>query len=1330
LAADGAGHSLVLTRPSYSERNPRAWGASNAIGGSPGRADGWEIKSLSGVIVNEFLANSDPPGLDFIELYNASNQAVDLSGAWLSDDASIRKYRIPNGTMLAPRGFIYFDEARLGFALSSDGDEIFLVNSNGTRVIDPLRFGGQASNVSRGRLPDGAPFWSELETPSPGAGNGAGLRRQITINEIMYHPISRSLDDEYVELHNWGTNTIDLGGWRLSGAIDFTFPSGAAVAPGGYAVAARNLANLLAKYPNLTPANTWGNYSGALKDSGDRLVLEMPSVTLKTNGPAVVTTHIAYIIVNEVSYLDGGRWGRWSDGGGSSLELVDPRSDNRFAGHWADSDEGGQTTAYWTTIEHTGVLDLGMPNWPAANLQILLLGEGECLIDNVEVISGGKNLVANGTFEAGAKGWLFEGNHETTRLETAAGFNSSCSLHLRATGAGDSYANRIRTSLTATIAPGATATLRAQARWLCGQPEVLLRLRGNWLEAYGRLVVPPNLGTPGARNRRALANAGPAISDVTHRPVLPAANQAVVVSARMQDTDGVGSVQLKYRLDPLPAFAAIPMLDNGADGDVLAGDGLFSATIPAQAANRVVAFYIEASDTCSLPAVTRFPNDAPARECLVRFGEMQPFGSFGTYRLWLTQAALQRWTNRRKTSNQPLDCTLVYGAERVIYNAGVYYSGSPWKAAFNILDSPIGNMCDYHLRLPPDDRLLGATRAELAFPGNVDANNAGIDHTAQAEPISFWIARQLGLPYLERRYVHLFLNGVRRGSILHHTQEPNRDLVRQLFPNDAEGELFEGAFWFEADDVDQAGSSYSDSFARMANYTTTGGTKKTARYRWNFQPRAERRSANDFTNWFRLVDVLNGPAANYTEAVEAVVDAEQWMRVFAYEHLVKNWESFGCTHGVNMFFYKGQNRRWTLLPNDVDISFRDYSSDLFGTDDPVLQRMNSHPPFRRAYWRALQDAANGPMVSARVNPLLDARHAALLANGIDAAPPDNDRAYRIKTFIANMRDNILRQLATVAAPFAVHGPSTFTTDRQRITLSGTAPVAMASLSVNGVPWPVTWTSVNNWTIRVALDSGANLLVLEGWNRQGQPVAGAATSLNITYPGPGEPPRDNLLINEWLAANTSASRIADPADGDYEDWFELYNPGTSPVDLAGYYLTDNLTNRFQYRIPSGYTILPGHFLLVWADGEPDQNSELYPDLHVNFKLNKDGEAAGLFAPDGGRVDAVAFGQQTDNVSMGRYPNGGPTIDCLTLPTPRDRNSPARPLLAKISLSGSEVNITFSTIPGLFYRVDYKNTLDAPDWTQLRPAQVATGSVKTEADTVSGRPLRFYRVVRGP
>ena len=52
----------------------------------------------------------------------------------------------------------------------------------------------------------------------------------------------------------------------------------------------------------------------------------------------------------------------------------------------------------------------------------------------------------------------------------------------------------------------------------------------------------------------------------------------------------------------------------------------------------------------------------------------------------------------------------------------------------------------------------------------------------------------------------------------------------------------------------------------------------------------------------------------------------------------------------------------------------------------------------------------------------------------------------------------------------------------------------------------------------------------------------------------------VFINEWMADNTHT--LADPADNDYEDWFELYNPGTNTVALDGYYLTDNLTDRFQ------------------------------------------------------------------------------------------------------------------------------------------------------------------------
>ena len=65
-----------------------------------------------------------------------------------------------------------------------------------------------------------------------------------------------------------------------------------------------------------------------------------------------------------------------------------------------------------------------------------------------------------------------------------------------------------------------------------------------------------------------------------------------------------------------------------------------------------------------------FSNDAPARECLVRWGDPKPTGSLGAYRFWMTQATRDRWAVRDKNSNAPLDITFVYGGARAIYNAG------------------------------------------------------------------------------------------------------------------------------------------------------------------------------------------------------------------------------------------------------------------------------------------------------------------------------------------------------------------------------------------------------------------------------------------------------------------------------------------------------------------------------------------------------------------------------------------------------------------------------------------------------------------------------------
>src|SRR6266850_458663 len=70
---------------------------------------------------------------------------------------------------------------------------------------------------------------------------------------------------------------------------------------------------------------------------------------------------------------------------------------------------------------------------------------------------------------------------------------------------------------------------------------------------------------------------------------------------------------LKYRVDPSTNLNLVSMVNNGA--------GLFSGIIPGQSSGGIVAFQIQASDNFSPGAATLFPNDAPKRECLIRWGD-------------------------------------------------------------------------------------------------------------------------------------------------------------------------------------------------------------------------------------------------------------------------------------------------------------------------------------------------------------------------------------------------------------------------------------------------------------------------------------------------------------------------------------------------------------------------------------------------------------------------------------------------------------------------------------------------------------------------------------
>lgn len=146
------------------------------------------------------------------------------------------------------------------------------------------------------------------------------------------------------------------------------------------------------------------------------------------------------------------------------------------------------------------------------------------------------------------------------------------------------------------------------------------------------------------------------------------------------------------------------------------------------------------------------------------------------------------------------------------------------------------------------------------------------------------------------------------------------------------------------------------------------------------------------------------------------------------------------------------------------------------------------------------------------------------------------------------------------------------------------------------------------------------------------------------------PPQTLFLNEIMADNDSV--VADEM-GDYDDWIEIVNLGSAPIDLGGYHLTDDITVPTKWAIPDT-TLAPGGHIVFWCDTEP-----LEGPTHTNFRLEKTGEWVGLFGrvADGRPpIDSKGFGRQIKDVSFGRHPDGGYNWSFMGTPTPWAPNQP--------------------------------------------------------------------------
>src|ERR1019366_9443401 len=87
----------------------------------------------------------------------------------------------------------------------------------------------------------------------------------------------------------------------------------------------------------------------------------------------------------------------------------------------------------------------------------------------------------------------------------------------------------------------------------------------------------------------------------------------------------------------------------------------------------------------------------------------------------------------------------------------------------------------------------------------------------------------------------------------------------------------------------------------------------------------------------------------------------------------------------------------------------------------------------------------------------------------------------------------------------VNGTNVFSVTNNLATLSGTAPVQITSILINGISYPVTWSSIYTWTIQVPVSAATNTWNIQGYDLYGNLVTNVtqAVVLNGTAPDPSK-----------------------------------------------------------------------------------------------------------------------------------------------------------------------------------------------------------------------------------
>ncbi len=1002
-------------------------------------------------------------------------------------------------------------------------------------------------------------------------------------------------NEEWIELYNRGDQLIDLSGWKLNHGVRYSFPSGTNLEPKQFLVISNAPSQLTLAHGI---QNVIGPFQGSLRNSNDTIEL----LDAQEN------------IVDTVEYFDDGRWPNYADGGGSSLELQDPRADNSIAESWTASQEGSKSQ--WAHYEYTRTVER-FPYDPPIHFNEFIFGlldSGEMLVDNVSVIEdpGGinKQLIQNGSFESDIVGehaekWRLIGNHRESQVVIDPANPSNRALRLVAQSKSHYLSNHAETTLVdnTRVRNGNTYRISFDAKWIAGTAQLRSELYHKDAARTTILTQPSLSGTPGQTNSNAIDNQGPSYTNLLHHPPIPKSTEDVTVSIQVADPDGLSSVNLFYSV---------------ADGEqqqvrmTQTPEDTYEALIPAQNNRSITQFYVEATDQQG--ASTTFPSDGINSRALFRvddrFERDELRHNIMVIMTDADRSELQSRTNMM--DNYRYGSTVIYDAKQIFYDVGTRYKGSMFTRNSR---STVG----FNLRFDPEQKFRGVHET-ISF-----------DQKNEREIQVKHLIAQGGLMGAMFDDVTIFQPpGATRGLPTLTTMAGQRNIyLDSQFENGSQGTFYklEGIRVMQQT-IDRDPESLKIyqpiGWVPALDVRDLGDNKEV--YRWPFLI-LNNRARDDYAPIMELAKTFELQGDELKSAITEVIDVDQWMQTLAMMSVAGIADVFGQAeenpHNVN-FYVNPENNKILLFPWDWDFSFQIPTNAPLTGKGKAIHKVVRLPRYERLLYGHLLHITDTVGNSDYMNPWAE-HFGDLLRESFRSTGSYLDRRG------SSIRSQIQRDFPAI--DFRVDNDGPLTVDSDQLTLTGQGWVNIRTLRIAGKesPLDVTWDvqtgqNADHWQTTLPVPAGTHDIILQAYDYNDDLIA--SQTIQVTSTLNSSPVIDSLRITEVnYNPHEPLTHLGELAtNNEAFEFVELTNIGSVPINLAGVEFAQTIVDGS----PQGI-----RFLFDAQTLDPQQRVVIVNDR--NAFESRYGTDRRIALGDSGNGRAGEFG--------GRLSNGGEQITLL-------------------------------------------------------------------------------------